>query len=86
MISRICSGNFQQIYIIPVSGDYSHFISKICQIVAGTSMTSQFHEVLKILIFGGFLLFVPTLSRLVNQNISSLIDCRSIWLESFMYV
>ena len=59
MISRICSGNFQQIHIISVSGDYSHFLSKICQIVAGTTMISQFHEFFDP-IFGGFLRFGST--------------------------
>ena len=33
-----------QIYITSVSGVCVHFIFKICQIVADTSMIHQFHE------------------------------------------
>ena len=34
-------------YMISVSGDYIRIIFKICQTVAGISITSQFHEFLK---------------------------------------
>ena len=37
---------FLQIHITSVSGLCVHFIFKICQIVADTSMIRQFHEIL----------------------------------------
>ena len=46
--------------IISISGHCKLFIFKICQTVAGISTTGQFHEFFN-LIFGGFLLFDPTL-------------------------
>ena len=45
--------------IASVSGRSVHFIFKTCQIVAGTSMIRQFHELFN-LIFGGFLTFGTT--------------------------
>ena len=50
---------FKDLYIISVSGDWMHFICKICQIVAGISIISQFHEFSN-LISGGILPFGPT--------------------------
>ena len=94
MISRICSGNFQQIHIIPVSGDYSHFISKICQIVAGTTMISQFHEFFDP-IFGVVLRFGPTVCSHWSQRACKIrrrkvtsrdeIDCKSEAQSACMY-
>ena len=46
VISRTFPSKFlHTIYITSVSGNCTHLIFKICQIVAGTSMTSQFHEI-----------------------------------------
>ena len=47
------------IQIASVFGRSVHFIFKTCQIVAGTSMIRQFHELFN-LIFGGFLTFGTT--------------------------
>ena len=45
VLSRIFLGKCPLIYIISISGgDYMRLIFKICQTVAGVSMTSQFHE------------------------------------------
>jgi hypothetical protein len=63
VISRIFPSKFQKIDLISVSGHCMHFILKICQTVAGIiSVTSQFHEFLNS-IFGGILLFGPTVWR-----------------------
>ena len=48
-----------QIHITSVSGHSVHFIFKTCQIVAGTSMISRFHEFLN-QIFDRVLRFGPT--------------------------
>ena len=53
---------FQKIYLISVSRHCTRFIIKICQIDAGKSITSQFHDFFN-LMFGGFLLFSPTVRR-----------------------
>ena len=59
MISRMLSCKFLYIQIASTSGHSAHFIFKTCQIVAGTSMTHQFHEFFN-LILGGFLTFGTT--------------------------
>ena len=53
------SCNFLYIQIASVCGHSEHFIFKTCQIVAGTSLTRQFHEIFN-LISGGFLTFSTT--------------------------
>ena len=58
VISWVFKCKFLQIHITSVSG-WLHFTLKICQIVAGTSTISQFHEFLN-LVFGGFLCYDPT--------------------------
>jgi hypothetical protein len=64
----MCFDEFcQLIYIISISGDCKHFIFKICQIVAGISTISKFHEFFN-LIFGGFLSFDPTMGQLVINS------------------
>ena len=55
VISRIFPWKFLQIHITSVSGCL-YFKFKICQTVAGTSMSRRFHEFLN-LVFGGFLRF-----------------------------
>ena len=50
------------ILITFVSGLCVRFTFKTCQIVAGISMTHQFHEIF-ILILGGFFIFGPTMRR-----------------------
>ena len=69
------------LFLVIACASYSKFIKSLQASVQKVNFMNLLN-----LISGGFLLFVPTLSRLVNQNISSLIDCRSIWFESFMYV
>ena len=44
MVSRFFPSNSQQNGLIFVSGDLMSFISKSCQLIAGISMTSQFHD------------------------------------------
>merc|ERR1719464_1077916 len=61
VISRVFPLNFLQIHRTSVSG-FLRFTFKICQIVAGTSTISQFHEFLN-LVFGGFLQYDPTVRR-----------------------
>ena len=41
---KLIRNKFLQIHITSVSGLCVHFIFKICQIVADTSMIRQFHE------------------------------------------
>ena len=94
MISRICSSKFRQVHIISVSGDYLHFIYKICQIVAGTSMISQFHEFFDP-IYGGVLRFGPTVCSHWSQRACKIrrrkvtsrdeIDCKSEAQSACMY-
>ena len=45
VISRVSSSNFHKIHLIDVSGHCIRFTFKSCQIVAGISITSQFHVV-----------------------------------------
>ena len=58
VISRFFQIKILPIHLISVSVDFVHFIFKICQTVAGISMTKQFHELFDF--FGGFLPFSPT--------------------------
>ena len=44
MVPRFLPSNSQQIGLIFVSGDLMSFISKICQIIAGISVNSQFPD------------------------------------------
>ena len=60
VISRIIQIKFQQIHLISVSGHHCmHFIFKICETVAGATITSHLHD-FSGLIFGRFLLFGKT--------------------------
>ena len=78
---RIFPSKFQQIY------NYFHFrgmsfISKTCQIVAGTNMIRQFHELFKF-VFGGFLQFGPALRRTCHAiEVSSLRKTRAVLAAS----
>ena len=47
VISRIFPSKFQQIHLISVSSHCKRFIFKIRQTVAGTSITSRFHDFFK---------------------------------------
>ena len=62
VISRVFPSKFQQIHTASVSSHCILYMFKTCQIVAGTSMIRQFHKFSN-LIFGGILLFGPTLVR-----------------------
>ena len=58
------------------------FISKTCQIVAGTNMIHQFHEIFKF-VFGGFLQFGPALRRTCHSiEVSSLRKTRAVLAAS----
>lgn len=63
VISRVFpSSKFQHSHIVPsVSGHSVCFTFKICQILAGTSIICQFHELFKNLIFDRFLPFGPAM-------------------------
>ena len=61
VISRVFPCKFLQIHITSVSGCL-RFTFKICQTVAGTSMTCQFHEFFRSH-FGGILLLSSTVRR-----------------------
>ena len=64
---------FLQIYIANCRFRLLHFTFKICQTVAGTSITIQFHIFLEF-IFGGFLLFAPNCAT--RQSASPSIACQ----------
>jgi hypothetical protein len=57
-ISRVFSTRCQQVYFYFRFRDCLRFRFKICQITAGTSMISRFHEFFNI-VFGGILLYGP---------------------------
>ena len=67
---RFFLSKFQQIQRISVSGHFMHFIFKICQTVADTIMTSQFHEFFNQFLAGFCHLVLPCGGQLVmNQRI-----------------
>ena len=70
VISRVFPYNFQHILIASVSGHSLRFTFKVCQIVAGISTISQFHEFLD-LVFGGFLQYDPTVWRSTADSLLS---------------
>ena len=67
VISRVFSSNFHQIHLIDVSGHCIRFTFKSCQIVAGISITSQFHDFFESHICF-FLLCSPTVLRWRNPG------------------